>query len=115
MKKYKIVNKVRFFRFIVLILTLTLASSIVLASNIDKSRVKNQDKITLTEKELEFIAQYDQVEVFVKKGQTAWHIQQKLTPNEDVRKLLYYDSMLNQKSMGDIKAGEKLIFLKERN
>lgn len=60
---------------------------------------------------------YDMVSVTVAPGETAWDIQKRLTPNEDVRELLYYGGKVNEKSMGDIKAGESLIFLKtkERN
>lgn len=57
---------------------------------------------------------YDQIEVTICSGDRAWNIQSELTPDEDIREMLYYASILNDKKMGSIMPGETLIFLTER-
>lgn len=60
------------------------------------------------------IAQYEKVEVFIWEGKTAWDIQAELTPNKDVRDMLELVSHLNKiDNIGDIKAGQTLLFLKD--
>lgn len=91
-------------------------SAIVLAGSIVVNAINNVtdnfDK--LSDKEMEFINTYDQVEVKIVAGDTSWDIQKRLVPNTDVRKLLYYCGKINNKCMGEIKTGETLIFLKEK-
>lgn len=62
------------------------------------------------------IAQYEQVEVRVQPGETAWEIQRRLTPNsKSVENELVLASRLNEKGdWGNIKAGESYIFLKDK-
>lgn len=57
--------------------------------------------------------EYEEVQVQVEYGDTAWEIQEALIPNEDVRRALYYASKANGKpNMSNIFAGETLIFYK---
>lgn len=56
---------------------------------------------------------FEYVEVRVYAGDTAWDIQQELTPNVDVRPLLHHlKSVNNIESMSAVKAGEVYLFLK---
>lgn len=61
----------------------------------------------------EILEQYETVEVFIESGDTAWNIQSNLTPNKDVREMLHYVKILNNKEVGYIMPGEVIIFLKE--
>lgn len=61
------------------------------------------------------LEKYKPVTVYILKGDTSWSIQRRLTPNEDVRKLLYYLEDINGRSMGDIRPGEVLIFFEPIN
>lgn len=62
-----------------------------------------------------YLSKFEQVDIAVLPGDTAWSIQQRLTPNEDVRKVLYHSANLNGgRSMGSVEAYEVLTFLKER-
>ena len=76
------------------------------ASNLVKESNNRLDKI---------LEDYKTVEVYVKKGDTSWSIQSELTPNEDIRELLHYLKVINNKSMGDIRPGEVLIFFEPIN
>ncbi|WCF11417.1 hypothetical protein NDS46_31155 (plasmid) [Paenibacillus thiaminolyticus] len=61
------------------------------------------------------LAQYEQVEVVVQSGETAWGLQQELTPRMDVRELLYLASKLNPGiNLGELQSGDRIILLKER-
>ena len=112
MTKIRIVNKGRFIKFLVLAFVLF---GLVFSLTVNAANNKTVDENGFTKEEQEFLAQYEQVKVFVYRGQTAWNIQKELAPNSDIRKLLYYDSMLNEKNMEKIESGDTLIFLKERN
>lgn len=69
----------------------------------------------LQEKTFErMVSKYEQVEVVIHYGDTAWEIQKKLTPNEDLRIPLYLAEELNGKKMGELKPGDRVIFLKEK-
>lgn len=61
----------------------------------------------------DILENYEQVEVTICPGDRAWNIQSELTPNEDIREMLHYASILNNKKMGNIMPGETLIFLTE--
>lgn len=63
----------------------------------------------------EVLPNYDIVEVYISDGDKAWNIQRKLTPNEDIRYVLWLGELLNGKSMGNISAGETVMFLKEKS
>lgn len=55
--------------------------------------------------------EYKEILVTIKEGDEAWEIQKDLTPNEDVRKVLYYASKVNGKeNMEQIFVGETLVF-----
>jgi hypothetical protein len=84
------------------------------ANGLFDETVREENRISAIE---EKIAKFDQVEVVVQKGDTAWTIQEKLTPNYgDMRDMLYYVEYVNKRnSIGDIKAGETLIFLKAKD
>ncbi|MFF2531479.1 hypothetical protein ACFVS2_21465 [Brevibacillus sp. NPDC058079] len=71
-------------------------------------------EVQLTQKA---ISEYDQVKVVIESGDTAWMIQSKLTPNErDLRHPLYLAKSLNPGvQMGDLRAGQVLIMLKEKS
>lgn len=57
---------------------------------------------------------FEYVDVYVEKGQTAYELQEELTPNKDVRELLFYASYKNEgRSLGDIQAGEIITLIKE--
>lgn len=62
-------------------------------------------------------AKYDKVEILVQQGDTAWSIQQKLTPNEhDLRHPLYLAEELNEgMNVGKLLPGQILVFLKEKS
>lgn len=105
MKKVKIVNKGKFFRFIGLVSVLIIFA---ISLTVNASGYTNS-------KDTSFIDQFEQVEVFIRAGETSWDIQQELTPSYDVREVLHFAGLLNNKRMGNVKAGETLIFLKERN
>lgn len=61
------------------------------------------------------IEKFEKVEVEIHYGQTAWEIQKKLTPHEDVRDVMDLVRYINKrKSLGDLKPGDKIIFLKEK-
>jgi len=64
------------------------------------------------EKEL---AKYQQVEVLVQPGDTAWRIQEDLTANGDIRHMLYLAKEVNGSiNWGSLVPGEKIIFLQEK-
>ncbi|WPS85401.1 hypothetical protein SMD22_01875 (plasmid) [Brevibacillus halotolerans] len=65
----------------------------------------------------EAISKYDQVEITIQSGETAWMIQRELTPNErDLRHPLYLAKSLNPGvQMGDLHVGQTLIMLKEKS
>lgn len=112
MTKVRIVDKGRFIRSLILF---SILFGLMFSLTVNAVSNKIVDKNELTEKEQEYLVQFEQVEIFVYRNQTAWDIQKELAPNSDIRKLLYYDSIINEKNMGKIKSGETLIFLKERN
>lgn len=60
------------------------------------------------------LEKYDQVEVIIKEGDTAWSIQRQLTPNEaDLRDTLWIVEQINERNtMGKLIPGEKITFLK---
>jgi len=112
----RIVNKKRFVSFMLFVLVVFfLLTSIIVeaARNITLQIARVSEE--LTEAEIDFIEDnFEKVKVTVSKGDTSWTIQSSLTPNYDTRQVLYLTGKLNGKSMGNIKAGETLIFLKER-
>lgn len=63
----------------------------------------------------EKLKNYDVVEVVIKEGDSAWLIQEKLTPNErDMREALNLSEYVNGKDLGKIKPGEVVLFVKEK-
>lgn len=109
----KIISRKRFVVFMLLVsLFLALLTSTLVEA------VKNIKPIyskELTETEIDFIEKnFEQVEVKISKGDTAWIIQKSLAPNYDIRQLLYLAEKLNGKNMGNILVGETLLFLKEK-
>lgn len=61
------------------------------------------------------LKKYEQVEIIVDEGDTAWEIQKRLTPNDDVRIPLYLAEKLNPGvKMGELHPGQKIIMLKSK-
>lgn len=58
---------------------------------------------------------YELVEFVVGRGQSAWGIQQMLTPKEDVRPILHELSIINGKDMGQIQQGDVIKFFEPKN
>lgn len=93
------------------LLMVGLFSIISFANGLD---IENRFKTSHIESMKKDIAQYEEVKVFIWEGQTAWDIQAELTPNKDVRNMLELVSHLNNiDNIGDIKAGQTLVFLKD--
>lgn len=83
------------------------------ASDLFDEEVREERKVSAIEKE---IAKYEKVDVFVQEGDTAWNIQEKLTPGKDMRDMLYLVEYINKReSMGKVKAGEVITFLKYKD
>lgn len=108
MKRYKIVNRFKFIRFLLIVLFFL---ALVFAITVNASGFKERQ----IKKEEEFLSNYEEVEIIVSGGDTSWTIQKSLAPNSDPRKLIYYAGEINNKNMGYINEGEILIFLKERD
>jgi hypothetical protein len=64
----------------------------------------------------EELSKYEQVEVVIQEGDTAWTIQEKLTPNaNDLRDPLYLAEEINgEVDWGNLLPGQTLKFLKEK-
>lgn len=65
----------------------------------------------------EELAKYEQVRVTIHEGDTAWTIQEVLTPNaHDLRDMLYLAEEVNgDVDWGNLLPGQHIIFLKEKN
>lgn len=94
--------------FLVLMLIGVVGFSIIsFASNKTKPTISSHEK---------FLSSYNQVRVTIQKGDTSWNIQNRLTPDEDVREILFNLIKLNGRdNMGNIKPGETVIFLEPKN
>jgi len=55
------------------------------------------------------------VEILIEEGDTAWNIQSELTPNSDIREMLYYGKIENGKSLANIQEGEVITFFTDEN
>lgn len=106
--RYKIVSWFRFTRFLLIIAIFTVFCliSIVNASDF---------KVDIEKEQNDLLTRYEKVEVIVQAGDTAWTIQNRLSPNSDPRELIFHASNVNDKNMGYINAGETLVFFKERD
>lgn len=62
-----------------------------------------------------FLDDYDRISITIKSDDRAWNIQSELTPDIDVRNVLYHVNLINDKSIGNIKPGEQIIFLKVKD
>lgn len=61
------------------------------------------------------INSFEHVEVTIGIGETAWDIQSELTPDRDIRDMLFLVEELNDKrSLQNVKAGETITFLKDK-
>jgi len=61
--------------------------------------------------------QYEKIKVTIQEGDTAWKIQQQLTPHEDVRIPLDLAKSLKENKdidWGNLKPGQTVVFLKEK-
>lgn len=115
--KYNVKNKERFAVFSIILFSalILLALSIFsFAKHETLQVIASANSYELTDSEIEFIDKFEKKEIKVKKGDTAWSIQQRLSPSSDIREVLYHVEKINEQTMGKIKNGEKLIFLKER-
>lgn len=62
----------------------------------------------------EALNSFEYIDIYVKEGDTAYELQEKLAPNKDVRKLLYYASYKNEgKNLAYIQEGEFITLIKE--
>lgn len=59
------------------------------------------------------LATYEKVDVVVGKGDTLWSIQEKLTPNEDVREMLYLAEKNAGHNFSNVKAGDVVTLFKK--
>lgn len=59
------------------------------------------------------LATYKKIKVVVGKGETVWELQEKLTPNEDIREMLDLATKYNNKSLGVVCEGEVITLLKK--
>lgn len=100
-RRIRITRKQRQLRF----LTILLVLGAVILNNLPKS----------TKTATAFLDNYEQVAVTIKSGDRAWNIQSELTPGIDVRNVLYHVNLINDKSIGNIKPGEQIIFLKVKD
>lgn len=57
---------------------------------------------------------FEQVKVCVYSDRLPWNIQKELTPHENINEMLYLVSEINQNDLSNVKSGEQLIFLKEK-
>ncbi|WCK57664.1 hypothetical protein PP175_26885 (plasmid) [Aneurinibacillus sp. Ricciae_BoGa-3] len=74
---------------------------------------KQQAQInTAYDKELQ---KFEKVQVVIQNGDTAWSIQSKLTPNEDVRNMLQLDAYINHVNIGGLKMGDVMTFVKAKS
>lgn len=111
----KIVNKKRFTIFVVLVSFIFFLLTSMAAEAVKNFAHQAREIKGLTAKEIQYIENnFEKVKVTVSKGDTSWTIQSSLAPNYDTRQVLYLTGKLNGKNMGNIKIGETLIFLKER-
>ena len=64
----------------------------------------------------EEMSKYELVEVYIQKGDTAWSIQQDLTPNaHDLREVFYLADTINgEVDWGNLLPGRTYVFLKEK-
>lgn len=99
MKKVRLTNKQKRIRFAVILIT----TALVIGRNLPIK--KNNDN---------FLDNFDEVVVVIKPGDRAWNIQSSLTPNKDVRELLYYVSTNNDKNIGELIPGEEITFYKNK-
>ena len=65
-------------------------------------------------KEDSYLARHEKVQVVIENGDTAWNIQSKLAPGEDVRYNLFLDEQISGIDVGAIKPGEVVTFLKKK-
>lgn len=95
-------------------LFMALFTSVSFASGVYDSG-KERFTSYLSEETAEEIKQYEQVEVTVKYGETAWDIQSELTPGKDIREMLFLVKKVNNRfAMENVRAGETIIFLTEK-
>lgn len=59
------------------------------------------------------LASYEKVEVFVNKGDTLWSLQEELTPNADIREMLYLAEKNAGHNISEVKAGDVVTLFKK--
>lgn len=115
MKKFKIVDKVKFYRAIAILLA-TIIVGIALIGSITAKAYEGEDiSIDLPDAELTRLLElYDLKVVVAKSGDTFWSLQNAENLNEDNRVLYYYSSFINKKPLGELMVNEDiLIFTKK--
>ena len=114
MKKYKIVDKEKFRRFILILLAVTLLSSFMLF-NINAKAEENETEVPVTNSGLQrMLDKYSLEYVTVQPGDTFWVLQGERLPNEDIRMLKYYAEFINERSVGELKAWERIYLWVEK-
>lgn len=93
---------------------LILVGLVLLVSQIFMSignSISNHIAVTQSPEEVSVPDKYEEVVITIMEGDRAWNIQSRLTPNEDVREVLYYVELINGKSVSNIQPGEEIVFL----
>lgn len=78
--------------------------SVPVAQSPEEVSVSYKEELSVPDK-------YEEIVITIMKGDRAWNIQSRLTPNEDVRDVLYYVELINGKSVSNIQPGEEIVFL----
>lgn len=93
-KKYRVIRAKLILGLVILSMAIPLYNKVIASVN---------EPLTVPEN-------YEEVVVTILEGDRAWNIQERLTPNEDIREVLHYVNIVNDKSVGTIKPGEQIIF-----
>lgn len=89
-----------------------ISNYIAVAQNPEEVSVPYKEEVSVPDKEkLSVPDKYEEIVITIMKGDRAWNIQSRLTPNEDVREVLYYVELINGKSVSNIQPGEEIVFL----
>lgn len=81
-----------------------ISNYMAVAQNPEEVSVPYKEEVSVPDK-------YEEVVIIIMEGDRAWNIQSRLTPNEDVREVLYYVELINGKSVSNIQPGEEIVFL----
>ena len=83
---------------------ISISNHIAVTQSPEEVSVPDKEEVSVPDK-------YEEIVITIMKGDRAWNIQSRLTPNEDVREVLYYVELINGKSVSNIQPGEEIVFL----